>query len=332
MAFIRMMNPQDCASALVGLHRKEPHNWVVRMNEPKSVREKRGRTRKGESDPEFDQATMAEIAEFEAYEADIRALTRQVADNLQVEDPDYVGGAAAAPARPAAGARPRHTSPRANQNKHIIYEPKLEGLPPLPCSVCGTETTSHCKRCKTRYCSPDCQTGDWNMHQFVCRTSQYLAPRLQPGWWSEECQMAVLAKKSALNKFQRKPTEENLIAFKKKRWACREIHRAAKERCVAEQLNAETDNQSDSFPPPEAVVKTERMDEASFLPDIKLEKKPDLESLESDVLLEEWIEIEYEVKEEPIEYVEEEEVEYEEDEEMEDRKDFLLPGGTVGYT
>ncbi|KAF0301885.1 Tudor domain-containing protein 1 [Amphibalanus amphitrite] len=197
MAFVNMETKRDCAAVIVALHQQPPYNWTIRLNQPAEVREHRRLARQDrthEASPEI----QAKVTEFDQYESDINDLIRQMSDSLQVsgERPGAVGGAtfgatagaadgvnggigahAASRSRPVAPRPVRSAVPSAQSQTQtqvqpqdgVVYEARLQGRAKRPCSVCGTPTVGHCKRCKTRYCSRDCQLSDWDLHSLDCR-------------------------------------------------------------------------------------------------------------------------------------------------------------------
>ncbi|KAK7488311.1 hypothetical protein BaRGS_00020470 [Batillaria attramentaria] len=56
------------------------------------------------------------------------------------------------------------------------------------CVTCGGEAFSKCKRCKTPYCSRECQTKDWSEHSRICRE---LAEKR--GVWKSPCKPPPVA-------------------------------------------------------------------------------------------------------------------------------------------
>ncbi|GAB6023452.1 hypothetical protein CHUAL_008232 [Chamberlinius hualienensis] len=51
--------------------------------------------------------------------------------------------------------------------------PELSPIQSLyECVVCSKQTHSKCSNCSTFYCSTECQTADWNNHQFLCSASK----------------------------------------------------------------------------------------------------------------------------------------------------------------
>ncbi|XP_052100903.1 E3 ubiquitin/ISG15 ligase TRIM25-like [Mytilus californianus] len=46
---------------------------------------------------------------------------------------------------------------------------RTKKVDPRPCSVCFTTGFCQCSRCKTPYCSEECQRSDWDKHKHLCQ-------------------------------------------------------------------------------------------------------------------------------------------------------------------
>ncbi|KAH6905235.1 hypothetical protein BKA70DRAFT_509365 [Coprinopsis sp. MPI-PUGE-AT-0042] len=52
----------------------------------------------------------------------------------------------------------------------------------LSCVVCDTPAKKGCSKCKTRYCSQECQTKDWPTHKALCKVLKTLHEWNRTDW------------------------------------------------------------------------------------------------------------------------------------------------------
>ncbi len=80
-----------------------------------------------------------------------------------------VGGATSLNALSSTDEKEQRLSVKTNANPSVNGSDSVNNL---PCHVCNTLTYDRCSKCKTPYCSVNCQKNDWPKHKLECKLIQ----------------------------------------------------------------------------------------------------------------------------------------------------------------